>query len=133
MGDAAKEVADAHAAWKAKYGAQERPGPPTCQTMLLKMETSTSKHQHQSRRLLLIKPRLRRRPRKPPTQKLRKRLPQLKPPQLSSSSTEEETLPKRDPPNHLNPNLNHQDPTLHHQATAHHQDLTEHQLDHIAE
>merc|ERR1719263_1267013 len=70
---------------------QQRPGLLTCQTMLLRMEISTSRPQPQLRRLW------------PPP------LPQLKLPHHSFNSTEEETLLKRDQA--TNPNLNHPDPS----------------------
>merc|ERR1719230_1948543 len=82
---------------------QERPGPPTCQTMLLRTQTSTSKPQLQSRKLLLMLPRLR------PTQRRRRKpLNQL---HHSSNSTEAETSPQREPKLRLNQShldLNHQ-------------------------
>merc|ERR1719263_1858359 len=90
---------------------QERPGLLTCQTMLLRMEISTSRPQPQLRRLWPMPPRLKPRPklmlphqrRRPPP------LPQLKLPHHSFNSTEEETLLKRDQA--TNPNLNHPDPS----------------------
>merc|ERR1711907_272536 len=88
---------------------QERPGPPTCQTMLLRTQTSMSKPQLQSRKLLLMPPRLRPRPRLMPTQR-RKRKP-LNQLHHSSNSTEAETSPKREPKLRLNQShldLNHQ-------------------------
>merc|ERR1719263_836957 len=60
---------------------QERPGLLTCQTMLLRTQTSTSKHQPQSRRLLLMLLRLKRLPKIRPTHQ-RRRPPLPPPPQL---------------------------------------------------
>merc|ERR1719327_1049604 len=88
---------------------QVRPGLLTCQTMLLRTQISTSKPQLQSRKFLVMPPRLRPRPRLMPTQRRRRKPPN----QLhhSSNSTEAETSPKREPKLRLNPNhldLNHQ-------------------------
>merc|ERR1719327_1092527 len=54
---------------------QERPGLLTCQTMLLRTQISTSKHQPQSKRLWLIKPRLRRLLKIRPTHQSQRRMP----------------------------------------------------------
>merc|ERR1711990_555739 len=82
----------------------ERPGPPTCQTMLSRTQTSMSRPQLQLRRLWPMPPRLKLRPRLMLTQ--RRRRPLLLP-QPSFNSTEAETLPKRELP--LNLNQSHQD------------------------
>merc|ERR1719263_342863 len=89
----------------------ERPGPPTCQTMLSRTQISTSKPQLQLRRLWPMPLKLM------PTQR-RPKPPQLKLPQLSSNSTraEDHSLNKE---TNLNLNQNpHQDP----QPQAHPQD-----------
>merc|ERR1719263_2678656 len=77
---------------------QLRPGLLTCQTMLLRMEISMSKPQHQLRKFSVMPPRLRPRPRLMPTQRRRLPPPQLKLPHHSFNSTEAETLPKRESP-----------------------------------
>jgi len=86
---------------------QERHGLPTCQTMLLRTQTSTSRPQLQLRRSWLMPPRLKRRPKRMPPHQLQPRLlsqlllmlPQLpKPLHLSSNFTEAETLLKRESP-----------------------------------
>merc|ERR1719331_1040842 len=66
---------------------QERPGPPTCQTMLLRTQISMLKLQLQLRKFWEMPPRLK------PTQ--RRRLPQL-PPHHSFNFTEVETSPRRE-------------------------------------
>lgn len=97
---------------------QERPGPLTCQTMLLRTQISMLKLQLQLRKFWEMPPRLRPRPRLMPTQ--RRRPPQL-PPHHSFNFTEAETLPKRELPTNLNPNhldLNHLVlPAAHHPLT----------------
>merc|ERR1711990_802280 len=96
---------------------QGRPGPPTCQTMLLRTQISMSKPQLQLRKLLLMPPRPKpplkqkpthqRRRRKPPPLPRKPPLPNQLPPHHSFNSTEAETLLKRELDNNLN--LNHLD------------------------
>merc|ERR1711934_317092 len=106
---------------------QEKPGLLTCQTMLLRTQTSTSRHQPQSRRLWLIKPRLRRPLKIRPTHQSQRPMPPLPPPQLpqlklhhhSSNSTDQEDLLKRE--QSLNQSPNHPVPNQQAPPAAHHQ------------
>merc|ERR1719197_1225156 len=99
---------------------QQRPGPPTCQTMLLRMLISTSKHQLQSRRFSMMPPKLNKLLKTRPTHQRRRLLPQLKVPlpHHSFNSTRAETLLKRDqrPMRASHLDLNH--PQDHHHQTA---------------
>merc|ERR1712070_360588 len=91
---------------------QLKPGLLTCQTMLLRTQTSMSRPQPQLRKLSLMLPRLRKLPRRPPPHQRRKppllpQLLQLKLPHHSSNFTEAETSLKRDKElnlSHLLPN-----------------------------
>merc|ERR1712127_973486 len=131
---AAREVADAHSAWKARYNGQKRlPLDTAGETWVANMPDHVIenpdfhvKAQLQSRRSWPMPPR-EKPPPKPSLLKVPSQLqeppqpPQLKvlplpqlpqPPQLLSSNfTRAETSPKRELP--LNPNLNHQDLNLH--------------------